>query len=389
MMMMMNIMTPPRCVLPLVLSFMAMSSNSSTVTAFLHDGHYQEYLPGCAQAENFVDAARCAVKFSSPLCFDMSTPKDLYECFQDEWEEKKNNQDEESNGEGGDSGVVGQNNVMKDVLDAAADCFDPYYDCMVEQVNAAIDNLPACVRDSTTALANCFIDNVNECAMSCLTGSGSQQWDSPFANLNIWDLFSCRGIGGNVVQPMCDVISCCPPCIDPLEEVAECVVNDLLDFGFWGTCDFDCQVKESTRILRAAPATSGTARSYYTTTDTPAEQVYEACRSKVPGLFGSNDPSDQLAARSDFFDCIMDKSMNLYTEVVVTDSPTMAPTTPAPSAAEGDESSEEEENVVTTPLTTNDASSTSAAVGAMNGGVGIFLAVVGGGAMLIISAALA
>ena len=304
---------------------------------------WESLLPGCEQTDNFFDTAQCLIKNSPTQCFDLTTPRDLFDCFTAEYE---------WNGFGPETNHTG---IVRDIMDTALDCFDPYHACITERVNAALAGLPECLRDSSMALAQCMITNVGQCFASC-TGA---TWDSPFEDLNVFDLFSCQGIEGNLLQPMCNVVECCEPCLEPLADLAECVVNDVLDFGFFDLdCTFSCDApttrKKKQRDLRAVPQTTISAN---------AEHVYETCRARVPGLFGSNQPSTQLAARSNFFDCIMEESLGLYKTVEImteapTASPTPSPTTSKPAAKDDtDEEETKEVGETTSQLSANDAPS--------------------------------
>ena len=299
---------------------MMMTMSSATAAAPSAYTDWESVLPGCQQARNLFEAAQCIVKNSPAQCFPSSTPVDVYKCFEREW----NDRDQDSSG---------NNNIMGEVMDVALVCLDPYHECIKNGIDNALQQLPPCVQESAMDMATCFLDNPVQCAIGCL----AETWDSPFDNLNIFDLLSCDGMQENLLQPMCNVVSCCPPCVDPLEAVAECVVNELLDFGPWGTCDFECQQEEerrrAARALRQASSTGDIVTSRTTSTnsneqdkDEEAMQIFNKCRSLVPGLWDKTyQPSIQLAARSNFFDCVMKEALALYSgddEEAVQDSTT-------------------------------------------------------------------
>lgn len=385
----MNSSTSRRGTFLLIAGLMIAKQSVTTANAFQHDD-YKEWLPGCEQSETFMDAALCVAKNSSPACFGYSTPKDLYQCFMQDWQNKNDNPDEST---ASDTEEPHKKNIMRDVLETAADCFDPYYDCMKEQVQTAVQALPQCLQDSSMALAQCFISNVGQCAPSCL----NNDWDTPlFSDLSIWDLFNCRGINNNILQPMCDLLSCCSQCIPALEQVANCVVNDVLDFGFL-TCEFDCEENPGRdRLLRAKmsdttpdESNENENNSEYVITGT-AQDVYSACVKIAPGLFTPKDAKGQLVARASFFECLVDKSVNLYTQVTpapTTESPTAAPTetqqgTTSTVSPPQESNEDQDPNLIATPLSTEQATSTtssSASPVALKGLIAVmtaFLAVV-------------
>lgn len=289
---------------------------SVTASVYTRD-EWERLLPGCDQADNLWDAAQCILQNSPTQCVSMSTPGDLVQCFTQEFEWN-------------DQRIQNHTGIVRDVLDTALHCFDPYHDCIAQRVEAALAGLPECVGESSMALAQCFLDNAPKCLASC--AGAVWDGDSPFEDLNIFDLFSCDGIERNLLEPMCEVVSCCEPCLQPLEAVAECVVNDVLDFGLWRDCDFTCDYTPPNRELRAAVSSQSTTASQ----EQQAQHVYEACRARTPGLLGTDHPSRRLAARSDFFDCILHESLGLYhysstslESSTTTTAPPPAPAVPA------------------------------------------------------------
>mgnify|MGYP005855580073 CR=1 FL=1 len=293
-----------------------MTTATATTDSVYPREEWEKLLPGCEQTDNLWDAAQCLIQNSPTQCFDMTTPRDLMDCFQAEYE--WNGFDNANNHTG----------IVRDILDTALDCFDPYHACITERVNAALAGLPACVRESSMALAECMISNVGLCLTSCAGSTWGNGDGSPFDDLNVFDLFTCKGIERNLLQPMCDVVECCEPCLDPLANVAECVVNDVLDFGFWEReCIFTCEKQPADNTRRDLRAVSP---QTITTLSAEAEHVYLTCRGRVPGLLGTDRPSTQLAARANFFDCIMEESLGLYKTVETTTTTTTTTTTEAP-----------------------------------------------------------
>jgi hypothetical protein len=323
----------------------AAAGGGTTVTPSVHTRTEWEQvlLPargGCEQSDNLWDAVTCILQNSPPSCFTVDTPQELYTCFRDAMEEQPEQQEPSA------SSSSNNNNILRDIWDTALGCFDPYYQCLTDQINNAIAALPPCVSDSATSMAQCFLNNIGECLTSCATESivGSSPYaDNPF---NIFDLFSCPGIEDAVLQPVCNIVDCCPPCVTPLEELAECIVNDVLDFGFWDlNCDFTCMNTPDNRRLRHNRLTreitgTTTTTAQMMTMDTEqfrdASQVYKHCLALTPGLFGNhrnNDAREELVTHSNFFDCLVQESLQLFQDATVTTSTTTTTTTSTTPAA--------------------------------------------------------
>lgn len=305
-----------------VLSLLLTTTAPVTVQASAYPrDEWERLLPGCTTATNVWDAAVCIFQNSPSVCFDSSTPQELYQCFTQDGGSLLRNKN--------------HSNIMRDVLDTALDCLDPYHQCLVDQVSDAIENLPPCVPQSATDMAQCFIDNVVDCFASC----AGTVWESPLADLNIFDLFSCNGIERNLLAPVCDIVACCPPCLDPLESVAECIVNDVLDFGWWGECDFECEEPTNDRRRRAREST-GTVVATTESSSTKSSQeqasqkIVQGCLALTPGLMGdTSQASASLVARSNFFDCLVQESLGVFAHVEETTTTSTVAAPPASDAA--------------------------------------------------------
>lgn len=107
----------------------------------------------------------------------------------------------------------------------------------VNETSAAIadiaEDLPDCVNTTLTLLATCSLESLDVCAESCQGISFAFGDD-----LDVTDLATCNLIQENIMVPLCSN-NCCPQCQQELEEVAECVANDVLGFTV-RPCDLSC-----------------------------------------------------------------------------------------------------------------------------------------------------
>jgi hypothetical protein len=266
-----------------------------------------DLLPGCAQLSTFAEAATCFFENTDPQCFNESSPAMLLNCFVDEYPAES------------DANITG---IAKDLVETAAMCFEPYVGCIRARVEDAVAQLPACVPETGKALVQCFLDNAEACSVSC----NDTAWESPFAQLDPDNLMFCWGIERDIVFPMCQVVDCCPPCVDPLEDLTECVVNDALGHTLFD-CNFECD---------DAPSSVGNRRRHLEGDDTEAvvtdraTEIFDTCVSLTPGLLGSQQGAQQLAIRSNFFDCVMEGALTIEEAALgTTGAPTAVPSAAA------------------------------------------------------------
>jgi hypothetical protein len=263
-----------------------------------------DLLPGCAQLSTFAEAAQCFWDNTDPQCFNQSSPAMLLNCFVEEYPAES------------DANITG---IAKDIVETAAMCFDPYVDCIRARVEDAVAQLPACVPETGKAFVQCFIDNADACSVSC----NDTMWESPFAQLNTGDLRFCAGIEREVVFPMCQVVDCCPPCVDPLEDLTECVVNDALGHTLFD-CNFECDDAPSSVRNRHLQGDDTEAA----VTDR-ATEIFDTCVSLTPGL-GPQQGAQQLAIRSNFFDCVMEEALAIEEAALgTTEAPAAVPSAAA------------------------------------------------------------
>ena len=104
----------------------------------------------------------------------------------------------------------------------------------MEELKQKIEDLPPCVETTMKSLGFCALENLKVCAESCkgITIDVEAFPSSPA------DVATCSLIQKNFVDPMC-ANNCCPQCQQEFEDVAECVVNEVLDYTVQD-CDFEC-----------------------------------------------------------------------------------------------------------------------------------------------------
>ena len=297
---------------------------------------FTDSLPGCSQAATLVEVAECLVQYSDPVCFNQNSSLEIVLCFQEEYVAPNSLRNA--------SGWAGQ------VFESSQVCLEPYVDCLNETVTEALDDLPPCVETTVIALGQCLLDNNETCAMPCLETAAEiiNRDESPYDDLTPLDVINCEKVEENVVFPACKSFNCCPPCLDAFEDVAECIVNDVLDlFPRGDDCVFECQDApgiNGRRALRQVPPNYGAdwQRILVNHDVTTAEDLWEKCGKLTPGIVGAgqetplpgatelgngNKDARDLLARSNFFDCLMQEFFGLY------DSTGMETPTPTPSSA--------------------------------------------------------
>ena len=279
---------------------------------------WQSVLPSCSEATGLFGVAQCLYSFGPNECFPFTSVASLTTCVL---------------GKLTDAQVVNMNRTgtVADILDAAIDCFDPYYDCFVEYVKTALTELPTCVRASTRQLGLCLVQNAATCSVDCL----ATVWIAPYANLQTSDATLCSSIQNAIVEPLCDWMQCCPPCLVHVEEATECVANEALDRGggliFDTECDFTCTANgdeeggEGRRMLGQQQEQRQRQEARFLADgdlNQTADEIYLACRALVPGLYGDDLARERLVARSNYFDCLVEQSAKAVEENFATQAPT-------------------------------------------------------------------
>ena len=123
-------------------------------------------------------------------------------------------------------------------INATAPCLDEVADCLNETIQEARQNHPrSCIRQALRSLHQCGRENAATCRANC---SAQLPLDNPFAGVNYSALTTCADIQTELIAPTCEIVSCCPPCaLDPLEELMDCLVNQVANITD-ETCDVSC-----------------------------------------------------------------------------------------------------------------------------------------------------
>lgn len=288
-----------------------------------------DILPGCVEASTAAEVAECLVQYSDPVCFNQSSPSALKICFQEEYEPPETRRN-----------LTIQ---ARQVFAASELCLEPHVDCLNETVTDALDDLPPCVESTVKALGQCFVENVETCAGPCseVAVDLATREGSPYAGLTFVDVRNCELVEENVLFPACQTLNCCPPCLDTFEDVAECVVNDVLNlFPRGDDCVFECE--NAPGVDRRGLRKNQEVYDSRTLSElgASANHLWEACGKLTPGIVGAGQETpllnsltveavDQrdLLARSNFFDCLAAASLGSYE--VMSDMPTMSPSSAA------------------------------------------------------------
>ena len=71
-------------------------------------------------------------------------------------------------------------------------------------------------------------------------------------------------------------------------------------------------MRESFSSADTPSAAVATTRTVVNVDEMDASQIYNKCVALIPGLYDRDQPSIQLAARSNFFDCVMTEALAMY-----------------------------------------------------------------------------
>ena len=252
-----------------------------------------DLLPKCALNATLNEIAPCLEDYSDPECFTTAILANIQLCLIAEW-----------SGPGPDLGEP----VDLQFINETAVCFEPLGDCIVGKVVDAFAEIPPCILGSGLALAQCFIDNPN-CALPCAAAN----WTSPFDTVNDTDLTSCSNVTSDIMEPMCELVSCCTPCIEELEDLAACAVNQSSSLS-------DCE-------LKCAPASESRRLDGITdiVTTASATVTFSRCISTILD-------SENVTVWFDLVDCVIGEILDVYDQLTVTVAPTIAPSTTSPTS---------------------------------------------------------
>jgi len=248
-------------------------------------------------------------------------------------------------GEGDDQGGEGDEllNIGRAFVNATRVCLDPFADCVEETIQQAVSELSPCINITLTELVQCGRDNSDVCLESC-KGTGLVGMNTnPFGDLVLTQVDTCPQIQTNIMDPLCDMVGCCEPCVPKVEALMDCLVNQELDQvpTTGDSCELTCP---STRRRLDGKDSRVPSRKLTVASTTASEE----CLQFAPGLTG--DDSKELLARSAvFLPCAYESFRQAIDEPQVVSSATTAA-----AAAAGDEGTSE-----VTGVETNDNEGTS------------------------------
>jgi len=201
---------------------------------------------------------------------------------------------------------------MKDIMqafnNATQACLSPFAECINATIQDRIDSLlkPTCLPGNLSAVEQCARDNADTCNSTCTTAwsDHSTTLETILGGINSSALDTCSGIQSEIMDPSCQIVTCCEPCVKTYETLMECVANEVLNITE-EACDFTC----------AAAATSGTrhllreykenkdyavvAHQSHRALDATTNSTLSDCLQYAPGLTGSD--AQELASRSPYF----------------------------------------------------------------------------------------
>jgi hypothetical protein len=210
---------------------------------------------------------------------------------------------------------------LESVKMAVSECMAPYKDCIETTLKEVAATMEPCVNETLANFAACARENAEECKQSCSADDLPEE--AIFQNLDKSALVSCSSIQESIMDPTCDVIDCCAPCVDEYEAIASCVVVDVLGYPETkingnSPC-VECtnrrrrrrrQLVSTTGQRQTTPALREEAKRLLE--GEAANLIYDQCSTLTPGLTNTSDASTQLAGRATFFECVTD---TFYEEV--------------------------------------------------------------------------
>jgi hypothetical protein len=230
-------------------------------------------------------------------------------------------------------------NVGQFFVGSALACIDPYATCVQETIEAAVqDNLDPCLRQTVTDLVECGRTNSETCQETC--NKSPDEAEGLGLSLPALPVSTCASIQTNIMNPMCGVVSCCEPCLEKVEALVECVVNQQLDQvpTLGGQCnDLACPVvqKRERRLGQEKTMNSATTDRILLEDNNNVEK----CLEFAPGLTG--DDSGELSSRSAIFmPCVSDSFLKAVEEGTATDTVTTATASSAGESGTDSETSE-------------------------------------------------
>jgi hypothetical protein len=303
--------------------------------------------PRCSRGRTIPQIVDCIARTSPTQCFNETLANEIEICLEQELFFNVSNTTEldttesnnQTNSQRRDSNRwnqnQGRNGIKKRRIEAIDVCTSTIEPCVNETIQDRLENdVDRCLRNTTRALARCGRDNRLECRDRCMMSSSNNSDSSTSLNpFSVEMVESCSGIQDNIVTPSCDRVSCCPACLDELEALNECVVNNVLNISFANnnqtdgeSCDLTCTSPVDMNITNISnnsnnetmiqrQSSVGGNRYLQSSnndisdnlSDEQTEAIYNACAIATPGVTGQSSSVDELVNRAVFFDCIIEE----------------------------------------------------------------------------------
>ena len=173
---------------------------------------------------------------------------------------------------------------------------------------------PLCLFDKGMELAACFLNHPDTCASSCSSARREILADSlpGLAHMN------CDSVTNTVITPVCDAISCCPPCVERLDKFLGCVTDEVLV-----SCDVECSFSKDTVSV---------GREKDTVVSVTTSQIFHECASQVQ--IDEGQPQGDILPLLDFLNCVVEAILNEYQKYLATwHNDTIATSSPTPSGS--------------------------------------------------------
>eukprot|EP00339_Tiarina_fusa_P022446 CAMPEP_0117000132 /NCGR_PEP_ID=MMETSP0472-20121206/2585_1 /TAXON_ID=693140 ORGANISM="Tiarina fusus, Strain LIS" /NCGR_SAMPLE_ID=MMETSP0472 /ASSEMBLY_ACC=CAM_ASM_000603 /LENGTH=358 /DNA_ID=CAMNT_0004699741 /DNA_START=54 /DNA_END=1130 /DNA_ORIENTATION=+ len=254
---------------------------------------------------------QCIRGHMDPSCFDESEGEsflDIVDCVNETLPEPSR------------AVFDGQGNFRRLFHNATLQCLDSYADCVNATIRDRVDQLKPCVRTTLRGLKQCARLNRQECRESCRAVREAQQEEggreNPFSQVAETELTTCSDIQTELMDPLCEIASCCEPCVEAYVEVMDCVVNDVLEIE--EECTLECSAADSGGDTRKLVNRETGVRKLQASSTDGDESI---CLEFTPGLTGTD--AGELEARAeDFLPCMYGE---FFETLEAVDSPTMAP----------------------------------------------------------------
>ena len=124
-------------------------------------------------------------------------------------------------------------------------CINPYATCIQTEFQAIIDSLPACMNTTITDLGNCYIDNAQACNSTC--SADDIPTTNPYASASATSILICQAFQNDIMDPTCEIVDCCQPCMDEFESFMNCIAQDALGLKTAPPQSGGCEVSCSSR----------------------------------------------------------------------------------------------------------------------------------------------